>query len=269
MPIFSDKWSINENIGGFNMREFNKEVIKIEHRGRKIHGVSYMPISEKNCPFVIFSHGFNGTNADFTLHSEYLAAKGVGSYCFDFCGGSVNSKSDLRTIEMTLFTEKEDLCAVIDTIKQWDNVDHDNIFLFGASQGGLVTALAAEDYKREIKGILLLYPAFCIPDDWNERFPTIDSIPDSVDLCKVMLGKEYFETIHDYRVFEQIGDFQQQVLIFHGDQDEIVPLKYGEKATERYINSRLVVFPGEGHGFSEQGTNRMVEMTYEFVIANV
>lgn len=249
--------------------KFDKEVVEIEYSGRKIHGVSYLPITQKKSPIVIFSHGFNGTNVDFTMHSEYLAANGVAVYCFDFCGGSVNSESDLKTIEMTLFTEKEDLCAVINTIKQWDNVDRDNIFLFGGSQGGLVTALVAEEYIKQIKGILLLFPAFCIPDDWNERFPTRDSIPDTVELWGVTLGREYFETIHGYNVFEHIGKFNKNVLIFHGDQDEIVPIKYGEKAAEIYPNASIEVFPGEGHGFSKAGNKKVTEMTYDFVNKHV
>lgn len=250
------------------MKNCTKNVVKIQHHGREIYGISYMPGSGKKCPVVIFSHGFNGTNTDFAMHSEYLAAKGVGAYCFDFCGGSVNSKSDLKTTEMSIFTEKEDLCAVIDTIKNWENVDRDNIFLFGGSQGGLVTALAADEYAEEIKGILLLYPAFCIADDWNVRFPTLTSIPDIHELWGVKLGRVFFESIHGYNVFEHIGKFHKNVLIFHGDQDKIVGLEYGERASKLYPHARIEVFSGEGHGFSTIGNKRVVEMTYEFVEAN-
>lgn len=38
------------------------------------------------------------------------------------------------------------------------------------------------------------------------------------------------EMIHGYNVFEHFGGFQKNVLIFHGDQDEIVPLEYGESS---------------------------------------
>ena len=136
----------------------------------------------------------------------------------------------LRLLKCLYYTEKEDLCAVIDEIKNWDNVDPDNIFLFGASQGGLITGLVADDYVEEIKGILLLFPALCIADDWNKKFPTLDSIPEIHDLWGVTLGRIFFETIHGYDVFEHIGKFNKNVLIFHGDQDEVVALKYGEES---------------------------------------
>lgn len=245
-----------------------KSVVKINHQGREIYGVSYMPDNKKKCPVVIFSHGYNGTNVDFAMNSEYLTANGVGAYCFDFCGGSVHSKSDLKTTEMSIFTEKEDLCAVIDTIKDWENVDSDNIFLFGGSQGGLVTALAAEDYSDVIKGMLLLFPAFGIPDNWNSKFPTLSSIVENLEFWGMTLGKNFFTSIHGYNVFEHIGKFDKEVLIFHGDRDDIVSLEYGERASKVYTHARIEIFPGEGHGFSEAGNKKVAEMTYEFVKAN-
>ncbi|SES13459.1 hypothetical protein SAMN04487944_11985 [Gracilibacillus ureilyticus] len=251
------------------MSSYHIETVKIYHNGREIHGVSYMPDRKEKCPVVIFSHGFNGTHADFTMNSEYLAKNGIAGFCFDFCGGSVNSKSDLNTEEMTIFTEKEDLCAVIDTIKNWESIDPDHIFLFGGSMGGLVSALVADEFAADINGLLLLFPALCIAKDWNKRFPTLDSIPDTYDLWGVQLGRRFFESIHGYNVFDHIGKFNKDVLIFHGDQDEVVPLEYGSKAEKLYPHAGIEVFRGEGHGFSESGNNRVAEMTLEFVKTNI
>lgn len=250
------------------MNSFSKNIVKIKHHGREIYGVSYMPNNKRKCAVVIFSHGFNGSYESFTMNSEYLASKGVGAYCFDFCGGAAKSKSDLRTSEMTIFTEKEDLLAVIDTIKKWDNVDENNIFLFGESQGGLVTALTAEQYEDKIKGVLLLYPALCIADDWNKKFPTVGDIPELLEFWGVTLGRGFFEAIHGYDVFEHIGKFHKKVLIFHGDEDGIVPVEYAVKASKLYPNAEIEVFQGEGHGFSEAGNRRIAEMTYEFIKSN-
>ncbi|PZD97184.1 cinnamoyl ester hydrolase [Paenibacillus sambharensis] len=251
------------------MGDYTEKVVKINHHGREIHGVSYMPEGEGKHPIVIFSHGYNGTHADFTLNSRYLASNGVGAYCFDFCGGSVNSQSDLQTTEMTIFTEKEDLCAVIDSVKQWEQVDASSIFLFGGSQGGLVTALTADERREDVRGVLLLFPAFLIADQWNERFPSLEDIPDTQELWGMTLGRVFFETIHGFDVYKHIGKYDKNVLIFHGDQDSVVPLAIGEKALELYPHVKLEVFPGEGHGFSEAGSQRVTEMTYEFVKANL
>lgn len=250
------------------MGGYQKLISNIKHHGREIYGVSYRPDGNAKYPMVIFSHGFNGIHEDFDKMSSYLAEKGVGSYCFDFCGGSIRSKSDLKTTEMTLFTEQEDLSAIIESVKQWDWIDKERIFLFGGSMGGLISALVADVYREDIKGLLLLFPALGIADQWNNVFPTLESIPDEHELWGVPLGKAFFATILGYDVFEHIGKYDKEVLIFHGDQDDIASIEYGKKASELYPRARIEVFSGEGHGFTEAGNARVTEMTYAFVKAN-
>jgi len=125
------------------VKNFTKNIVKIKHRAREIYAVSYLPINQKKYPMVIFSHGFNGTHAEFIKNSEYLASNGVGAVCFDFCGGSIHSKSDCKTSEMTIFTEVEDLSAVVDEVSSWKKVNQEQVYLFGGSQGGFVSALVA------------------------------------------------------------------------------------------------------------------------------
>lgn len=245
------------------MKEQN---ITITHHGRKIAGKAYLPEKEKY-PIVIFSHGFNGVGDDFKIQAEVLERNGIGAFTYDFCGGSVRSKSDMPTYEMTVFTEKEDLSAVLDTVKAWEHVDHHHIFLFGASMGGLVSALAAEEREDEINGMILLFPALCVADDWNERFPNVADIPERYDCWGVPLGRCFSETLHGFRIFEEIGKYSGDVLILHGDKDNVVPCAYSERAVELYRNSRLEIFPGEGHGFSVEANDKMAGLLTEFILA--
>ncbi len=238
--------------------------ITIRHNNRNISGRLYLPQKDK-FPMVILSHGFNGHGDDFSEYAETLAENEIGACTFDFCGGSLRSKSDWTTTEMTVFTEKEDLSAVIDTVKNQYGID--NIFLFGASMGGLVSALCSEEYSDEIKGLILLYPAFCVADNWNEYFPDVDDIPEIHRVWEVPLCKCFFETLHGFDVFEQIGNYSKNVLIMHGDKDNIVPLEYSDRANKIYKNSKLQVFSGEGHGFSANGDRRVAEMLVDFIKA--
>ncbi len=240
----------------------------VSHHKRNISARLYAPDKELY-PIVIFSHGFNGCGDDFTRHAKYLADNGVGAVTLDFCGGSLRSRSSLKTEEMTVFTEKEDLCAVIDFVKSLKHTDADNIFLFGASMGGLVSALTADERTRDIRGLILLYPALCVADDWNRRFPDADSVPEIFDVWGVPLGKEFFKTLHSFDVFENIGKYRGGVLIMHGDKDEVVPFEYGSKADKLYQNSRFVLFCGEGHGFTADADKRMTQMLLNFVRDNI
>ncbi len=250
------------------MEQYNVESIKISHHNRTVDGILYMPQQEGMYPMVIFSHGYNGHKSDFDSTARYLAEHGICALSYTFCGGSTRDESGMPTTEMTLFTEKEDLQAVIAYVKNLKQVDTDNIFTFGASQGGLVAALTVDDMSDEIKGMILLFPAFCIADDWNRRFLKIEDIPEEVELWGMKMGRGFFESIHGFDVFSHVGNYENNVLVMHGDQDPIVAMGYSERIVETYPAVRLEVFPGEGHGFSDIGTQRMTELLYQFVQEN-
>lgn len=239
--------------------------LKIPHHNRVVNGILYAPAGGEKCPIVIFSHGFNGNKSDFNLHAGYLVKNNIAAFCYDFCGGSTRDVSGMPTTEMTVFTEKEDLEAVIEVVKELQITDENNIFVFGGSQGGLVTALTVDDRSEEIRGMILLYPAFCIPDDWNERFPKKEDIPNELDLWGMKLGRVFFESIRGYDVFAHVGKYKNAVLVMHGDRDPIVKLGYSERLAETYGKVALKVFGGEGHGFTPEGDQKVMEMLCEFV----
>lgn len=239
--------------------------LAIEHHNRIVYGKVYLPEGIENAPIVIFSHGYNGCMEDFDISARYFAENGIGAVCYTFCGGSTRDKSSFHTTEMTIFTEKEDLSAVVDTISKWDCVNEENIFLFGGSMGGLVSALVAEDYRDKIKGLILLYPALCIADNWRENYPSKEDIPDTQEFWGMMLGRKFFESIHTFYVFDQIGKFRNNVLIMHGRAEAVVPIEYSIRAKSLYPNAELELFASEGHGFTEEGNRRMEAMALYFV----
>ncbi len=242
--------------------------VKVPNGSWEIDGIVYMPKQEGRFPVVIFSHGYNGYKMDFDETARYLAERGVAVFCYTFCGGSARDVSGRPTTEMTIFTEKEDLTTVIAFVKQLEQIDQEHVFAFGGSQGGLVTALTVDERSEDIRGMMLLYPAFCIPDNWTSRFPNKEDIPDEEELWGMKLGRKFFESIHGYDVFAKVGNYKNKVLVMHGDQDPIVDVEYSERLEQTYQHIRLEVFEGEGHGFSPEGTKVMTKMVYDFVMEN-
>ena len=239
--------------------------IKISHHERQIDGTIYQPDGDGRFPVVIFSHGFNGHQSDFGHMTGLLAENGIGSFCYNFCGGGTRDTSGFPTSKMTLDTEKEDLFAVLDEVRSWDWVDSDHVYLFGSSQGGMISALVAEERAEQIKAMILQYPALCIADDWQKRFPRKEDIPDELDLWGVILGRVFFEGVQNFNVNERTGGFDKPVLIMHGTDDPVVPISYSEQAAKRYPNARLEIFPGEGHGFTPEGDQRAAQLTLAFI----
>ena len=245
------------------------EHLKISHHSRMSDVTFYKPDGKDKFPLVIMSHGFNGHKEDHAITAKYFADNGIAVICHTFCGGGIKAEGDFATTQMTLFTEKEDLTAILEEAKQWECIDIEKIFLFGASMGGMVSAMTAEENADTIKGLILLYPALCIADDWRKNFRTEEDIPKNYNLWGVNLGSAFFEVIREYYIEKNLGNYNKPVLIMHGTEDEVVPVSYGKWAASHYKNARLEVFHKEGHGFSYEGDRRMEAMMMYFIHNNM
>lgn len=249
--------------------EYEIQELSARRDENRIYGVVYIPQDAGGkLPTVIFSHGFGGNYQVGTQYAEALAAKGYVVYCFDFCGGSPDSKSDGSTLEMSVFTEQADLEAVIDRMKEQPFVDSGNIFLMGTSMGGAVSAITAAAHEDEIQGAILLYPAFVLVDDAKEQFESTADIPDTYYQMWMTVGRVFAEDLLDYDIYNAISAYKKDVLLIHGDADRIVPLSYSEKAAGVYDSARLEVISGAGHGFSGGDARQAVDWILEYLNAH-
>ncbi len=235
---------------------------------KSIYGTLFRPNTEGKCPLVILSHGYNGIGQDFMRECETLVRNGFAAYAFDFCGGSTRSRSSGKSTDMTLFTEKEDLTDVFEHFEALDFVDKNRIYLLGGSQGGLVTALAAAELTDRVTGVVLYFPALCIPDNWRHRFDET-GIPEAVDFWGLTLGKGFFTSMKDLYPLDVIGGYKGPVLIIQGDKDSVVLMEDSEKATALYDKCTLIVLSDEGHGFSPEGTKIAISTALKFMVSSV
>lgn len=230
------------------------------YEGKQIYGVLYSPEGGKSAPAVILSHGYNSSHTELLDFAERLAQNGFYAYCYDFCGGSSRSKSSGAGTDMTLYSEMENLRAVMDMISSLSFVDE--IYLYGESQGGYVSALTAAQLPERTAGEILLYPALCIPDNWRGKAQTM---PETVHFMGMTISRKFAENIPSGDMREQIGGFAKPVLIMHGDSDGIVDISYSERAAEVLPNAKLVKFHGEGHGFSPAARARAFDCIMEYL----
>lgn len=238
-------------------------------KGEKIYGKLFLPVEKavknKKYTTVIISHGFNGSAEYTSQFSKLLAKKGIASYVFEFRGGSMKTKSDMKMTEMSLFTEKKDLNDVLSHVEKLKEVDNRKIFLMGESQGGIVSAMSALELENRIKGLILIYPAFVIPESGRELYRTVEDIPDEITVFGAVIGKKYYMDIRELDIYKEIERYNGKVLIIHGDKDEIVPLKYSEKALSHYKDAELKVIPGAKHGFNPEEFEKAVNFSAEYI----
>lgn len=218
---------------------------------KNIYGVAYVPNEAKKgkrLPAIIYSHGMSSNHESGDKYAREFAKRGYVVYCFDFRGGQ-DSKSDGDPLKMTIFTEQTDLEAAYDMVIGLPYTDANNIFLMGASMGGAVTALVAAKYATLIKGVILLYPAFSLPDDIMHEFPDPKQMPDTYDM-RVTVGKGFLEMLWGFDFYSNITQYRGPVLLLHGTGDHVVPSGYSVKAVNAYSNAHLELIADAEHGFT-------------------
>lgn len=239
------------------------ENVQVAHHGRSVNCICWWPENRKDVPAVILSHGYNGSGNDLAGHAQRLSRHGIAAICLDFCGGSTRDTSGFPTTSMTLFTERDDILAVLDWVQASGRIT--DVFLYGESMGGMASVLAAVEAPQRICGLGLLYPALCIPDNWRKEFPDEEAIPEEVDFWSMRLGRNFFTSMRELDIFAVLPAYHGPVLLMHGAKDLTVPIAYSEKAAALYDQATLHVFHEEGHGFSPVGTEQVGVLFNRFV----
>lgn len=244
--------------------EYTEQELHCTYGDYDIYGTLYTPENgRKTHPAVILNHGYNCIGDDMKDIATKLAKNGIVSYTFDYCGGSTRSKSSGESVDMSIETEQEDLRQVIDMIAKLESVDESKIYLYGESQGGFVAALTGAEMPDRIAGMFLIYPAFCIPDQWLAMDPETMNEPFAF-MGAMTLSRAFYDGVPRYDVYEHISKFTNPVLIYQGDKDNVVSLSYADKIDEAFPDSTLTIFKGAGHGFGGADKKAMMDGITEF-----
>ena len=235
----------------------------IDNGARHIFGELFRSSDVKdNAPVAIIAHGFNGTHEYGRNYFEPLGRLGFWCYALDLPCGSLRSRSDNNTLNMSILDEVSDLRAVVSYFR---NKGH-RVILIGESQGGLVSAITAAELKDEVSQLVLVYPALCIPDNWRQRYPRREDIQDVTELWGVRIGHRFFEEIHDMRPLDIIGRYRGPVLIVQGDADRVVSMDDSRRAQQLYRpGTALHVIPGAGHGFTPEEFQQEIQLLEPFL----
>lgn len=76
-------------------------------------------------------------------------------------------------------------------------------------------------------------------------------------------------SIREFYTFDNIGSYDGNVHIIHGDKDDIVNYSYSQTAVETYPNADLTILEGEGHGFTPAGGQKAMKEMLAFFNENI
>ena len=262
MVILPCSFACGEGKGNVSYSE--SEVV-LERDGLKIWGKLFLPEAEGPLPLVICCHGFGGNYEHVKGYAEAFARNGIAAYAFDFVGGGYGSKSAGTMKEMSVLTEAADLSAVLDRMKEMPEINPEQIFLLGASQGGFVTSYIAGMRPDDVAGLVALYPAYVLQDNAWKQTPDPDSIPETISLMGITLGGIYNRDAMSFDIYDVIENYPGKVLIIHGTVDSIAPISYSERAVEVFPDAELIKYQGANHGFFGKELTRSEDESIAFV----
>ena len=234
--------------GTYTVKEYD-----FDSNGKDIYARAFVPDVEGRVPLVIFSHGLGADARHEEEVQKTLAKAGIAVFSFEFAGGSSSSApmSEGLTTEMSVLTEVQNLKDAIRIASGLEYADPQKIYLMGSSQGGLVTALTAEEVTN-IQGLFLFYPAFSLPDDIRSSFPKLDEVPETFNLLGTKIGKKYITDIYDMDPYANLDKLTMPVHIFHGKDDNIVPITASQKTMKRLKDARLTTLEDTGHALTPE-----------------
>lgn len=122
----------------------------------------------------------------------------------------------------------------------------DPVVLIGSSLGGYVAGLHAA-LNPNVQRLLLLAPAFCFHQLWLSRMDPLTfnkwKQDGSFPVFHYGQGRDVpigFQLMEDAAEFQPWPHFSQPALVFHGNEDQSVPVEYSAEFVRNRPNVRLI-----------------------------
>lgn len=245
---------------------YTEEELWFSRDGVNLYGKLYCPAGEGPHPLVIMAHGLNGSHQQGLGMAKRFALSGVAAYVFDFSGGGHNSKSDGESTQMSVLTEAADLLAVLDGLLAMPQIDAENIFLYGASQGGYVATYVAAERPDQIKALVSLFPAYSLTETAVAMLADMPDMGETVDFLGMTMGKCYFEDAAATDIYGLMANYTNDVLLLHGTADTLIPLSYSQRAAEVFPSVEYTEVEGGTHGnLGAEADERIIAFILEHI----
>ncbi len=236
----------------------SKKVTFLSYDGYQLEGTFIK--AEKEKAALIFVHGITSSRDELGFHSDYanfLAENGISSLRFDYRFHGVNEKS---LENLTLSGIVNDIDAAFKELKRIVSKKTKSFFIIGTSFGGGLSAYWVNFYNiKEIKKVILNAPVINYEDDVLKRNGLLDKgmlsskaqkqleVKSFVKSSDIHFGRGLINELKYINGITSLIDLGKKVVIFHGNEDEDVPLasskKYKAKSTTLNIVKKV------GHGF--------------------
>lgn len=219
--------------------------------------------ADKEKAALLFVHGITSSRDELGFHSDYAAflyENGITTLRFDYRYHGGKNEGNQKLENLTLCGILNDIDAAYETLKKNADIKTKAFFIVGTSFGGGLSAYWVDSTnKTEIRKVFLNAPVISYENDVLERNGLLENDLLSEKAQKQLSKKGFVNSsgihfgrglVNELKYINGINALQNlgnKVIIFHGKDDEDVPLtsskKYKSNATQ------LEIIPKVGHGF--------------------
>ncbi len=243
-------------------------------------GIWHMPKTETK-KVIILAHGLSVTKDEdgiFTELAEILMQAHIAVFRFDFRG---HGESGGKSVDMTIAGELLDLHAAVHEVGKQD---FESVGLLGASFGGGIATLFAQDFQTQLQALCLWNP--CLNYDHTLINPTLPWIADRNDIRKeeiktqrwttvgsrnFVIGKDLYDEMYKIFPYEAMEHIIIPTCILHGTADTYVPYEDSKSYANALMHGEFISIEGGVHGFKKPQKQReeVLEKTVTFFKKNL
>ena len=226
-----------------------KTHIELDYQGETLRGYLDTPAGEGPHPLVIMLHGFTGdcTEKKYLLArlARELGGHGVASLRLSFrgCGESDGDPAAVSCRDQASQTR-----AILAFSRTLPGIDPSRIILLGMSMGGAAAALAAPGIQAQLRGLILLAPAFRYAEKYRHRY-------DATGLFwhgNLPVGRAFLEDARPEAFRAALEELTIPVHFFHGTEDTSVLPAVSMEFVGFAREGRLFLIDGGDHGFDSR-----------------
>ena len=236
-----------------------------------IHGIYDIPIKRYEpegtvSGFIVAVHGFGGDKESSAIEalSERMTAQGLAVIAFDFPAHGA-SKADgyfcTANCRLDLMNVFEHACGLYP--------DADIKAVFATSFGGYITLLSLDTLPADVR-IILRAPAVDMRAIFERMLPlTLEKYKQAgaVEMGferKLDVPYSFYTELCENDISQK--DMQREMLIIHGDRDDIVLPEYISWFCEANPKARLEIIDGADHRFKGEGEiERVIDSAESYI----
>lgn len=212
---------------------------------------------------LLFVHGITSSKDELGFHSDYakfLSRNGVTTLRFNYRYHGGNNEGNQKLESMSLCGIVNDIDAAFDALKNNVGKQTKSFFIVGTSFGGGLSAYWVDSTnKTEIKKVILNAPVISYENDVLERNQLVVNglLSDKaqsqlknkgfVKSSGIQFGRGLINEVKYVNGINALQNLGNRVVIFHGNDDEDVPLISSEKY--KSSQTQLEIISEVGHGF--------------------